>query len=137
MSVAYLLDTNVLSEPLRPEPSKSLLRTVRKHEGRLATCAPVWHELLFGYRRLPDSRRRTLLETYLRNVVQATIPILPYDETAAEWHARERARLSSKGRPPAFVDGQIASIAAVHDLTVVTANKKDFARFEIKTANWF
>jgi tRNA(fMet)-specific endonuclease VapC len=54
----------------------------------------------------------------------------PYDQEAAAWHARERARLSKRGRPPSAADGQIAAIASVHDLILVTANVKDFRRFK-------
>ena len=46
--------------------------------------------------------------------------ILPYDDGAAEWHARERARLSSKGLTPSFVDGQVAAITVVNGLILVT-----------------
>jgi tRNA(fMet)-specific endonuclease VapC len=63
---------------------------------------------------------------------------LPYNQAAAEWHAAERARLSNIGQPPPFADGQIAAIAKVNDLIVVTANDSDFKRFaEISVENWF
>lgn len=63
--------------------------------------------------------------------------ILPYDEQAAEWHARERARLSSQGRMPPFVDGQIAAIAKIHGLTLVTRNIQDFELFsDLVLENW-
>jgi tRNA(fMet)-specific endonuclease VapC len=58
------------------------------------------------------------------------LPILPYDEEAASWHARERARLARRGRPPSAADGQIAAIARVNELVLVTANSRDFRRFE-------
>jgi tRNA(fMet)-specific endonuclease VapC len=70
-------------------------------------------------------------------VVAPSIPILPYDEAAADWHARERARLLSEGRKPPFADGQIAAIAKVHDLAIVTANVRDFEAFEgITVEDW-
>jgi tRNA(fMet)-specific endonuclease VapC len=63
--------------------------------------------------------------------------ILPYDERAAEWHAKERARLSSLGQTPAFVDGQIAGIAKVNGLVLVTRNTIDFKKFSgLKVENW-
>jgi tRNA(fMet)-specific endonuclease VapC len=65
----------------------------------------------------------------MANVVLATMPILPYDQTAAEWHAAERARLSAIGRVPPFVDGQIAAIAATRGLILVTNNVSDFQHF--------
>jgi tRNA(fMet)-specific endonuclease VapC len=133
----YLLDTNVLSEPLRVTPDEAVMDALRTHEGESATAAPVWHELWFGCERLRPSRRRTLIETYLREVVAASLPILPYDREAAAWHSAERARLSKGGRPPPFVDGQIAAIAATNDLVLVTANAVDFGRFrDLRVEDW-
>lgn len=74
--------------------------------------------------------QRAPLEAYLRDVVFKSFPILPYDQEAATWHARERARHERVGRPGPYVDGPIAAIAYVHDLVLVTANVTDFARFE-------
>lgn len=130
MTLKYLLDTDVVSEPLRPKPSAAVVRKLQKHEQEIATASIVWHELRFGVERLPSSRRRDVVERYLGEVVRPSIPILVYDRAAAEWHARERARLASKGETPSFADGQIAAIAHVHDLTVVTFNEADFRRFE-------
>ena len=63
--------------------------------------------------------------------------ILPYDEAAATWHGQERARLERIGRPAPYVDGQIAAIAHVHGLTVVTANTEDFSRFKgVTVRDW-
>jgi tRNA(fMet)-specific endonuclease VapC len=65
------------------------------------------------------------------------LTILPYDEQAAEWHGAERARLEKRGRPPAAADAQIAAIACVNNLVVVTANAKDFRRFRgLSVENW-
>lgn len=130
MTLKYLLDTNVVSEPLRPKPSTAVVRKLRKHEQEIAIPSIVWHELRFGVERLPSSQRRDVIERYLEEVVLPSIPILAYDRAAAEWHARERARLVSRGETPPFADGQIAAIAHVHGLTVVTFNDADFRRFE-------
>ncbi|ETX01492.1 MAG: hypothetical protein ETSY2_37180, partial [Candidatus Entotheonella gemina] len=43
--------------------------------------------------------------------------IFSYDREAVLWHAEERARLASQGRIPPYVDGQIAAIAVVNNLT--------------------
>ena len=133
----YLLDTDVVSEPTRPAPSAEVLRWLERHEGESAIAAPVWHELRFGCERLPRSRRRDSIESYLVEVVLASLPILDYDRRAAEWHARERARLAKAGQPPPFVDGQIAAIARVNDLTLVTLNQRDFGWFEgLRVERW-
>lgn len=126
----YLLDTNVLSEPLLPEPDDKILRRLRDHRDRVATASVVWHEMVFGCYRLPPSARRSAIQEYLDRVLRPSIPILPYDARAAEWHAAERARLTATGRAPPFADGQIAAVARTNDLVIVTSNVADFARFD-------
>ena len=130
MSIGYLLDTNVLSEPIKSHPDARTLEGLSEHDGELATCSVVWHELCFGVARLATSKKRSAIEAYLEEAVRSILPILPYDQEAAAWHARERARLSKRGRPPSAADGQVAAIASVNELIVVTANVKDFRRFK-------
>jgi tRNA(fMet)-specific endonuclease VapC len=137
VSLKYLLDTNVVSEPLRPKPNRDVLRKLRRHDEEIAIPSIVWHELRYGVDRLPASRKRDVIERYLEDVVLTSMPILLYDREAAEWHAAERARLASRGETPAFVDGQIAAIAHAHDLTLVTFNVSDFRRFNgLDVVSW-
>jgi len=137
VNLKYLLDTNVVSEPLRPQPIRGIIRRLRRHEDEIAIPSVVWHELRFGMERLPPSRRRTVLERYLEDIVLATMPILDYDRDAAEWHAIERARLAARGETPPFADGQIAAIAGTRELTLVTFNDFDFKRFQgIRVVSW-
>lgn len=137
MSLKYLLDTNVVSEPLRPRPSPGVLARLRRHEGETAIGSIVWHELQFGCARLPRSRRREAVERYLADVVWPCFPVLEYGHAAADWHARERARLEGAGRPAPFVDGQIAAIAFVNDLVLVTADTSHFRRFKgLRVERW-
>jgi tRNA(fMet)-specific endonuclease VapC len=126
--VRYLLDANVLSEELKPRPNPGIAARVRLHRRDLATAAPVYHEMWFGALRRAPGRRRVEIERYLSETVRV-LPILPYDEAAAEWHAMERARLTALGRTPPFVDGQIAAIARTNNLVLVTANAVDFRDF--------
>ena len=133
----YLLDTNVVSEPLRPKPSPAVIRRLSEIGDEAAIGAPVWHELRFGCARLPPSRRRERFEHYIDTVVLANFPILEYDREAADWHALERARLSALGRTPPFTDGQIAAIAHVNGLILVTGNRRDFAGFRgLRLEDW-
>jgi len=135
--VRFLLDTNALSEPLRPAPKATFVRKYRKHAGELAIGSVTWHEALYGVARLAEGKRRRAVERYLREVVAATMEILPYTAAAAEWHATERARLGVRGRNMPFADGQIAAIARVNGLVLVTANERDFRDFEgLQVENW-
>jgi tRNA(fMet)-specific endonuclease VapC len=135
--VRFLLDTNAIAEPAKPLPSHHFLERFRKHDGEMAVSAIAWHEAWFGIERLPRGKRRHALGEYLNEVIGRSMPILPYDEAAATWHAKERARLAAVGRAPSLADGQIAAIAATNGLMLVTANTKHFAPFEhLKTADW-
>lgn len=133
----YLVDTNVLSEPVRKVPDEAVVNQLRQHGGELATASIVWHELTFGVGLLRPSRKRTAIERYLAEVISAALPILPYDAVAAEWHGAQRARLAKAGQTPAFADGQIAAVAAVHGLILVTDNVRDFEPFHgLRIERW-
>jgi tRNA(fMet)-specific endonuclease VapC len=137
VSLRYLLDTNAVSAPVVKVPDRRIVEQLERYGAVCAIAAPVWHELTYGCRRLPAGKRRVALEAYLEDVVRRSFPILPYDEAAATWHGEERARLEELGRPAPYVDGQIAAIAHVHDLVLVTANTAGFSRFKgIKVSDW-
>ena len=137
MTLRYLLDTSVVSAPVSKIPDPRILRRLEEHGHECAVAAPVWHELVYGCRRLAKWKRREAIESFLHDVVLASFPILPYDEAAATWHGHERARLESVGNPAPFTDGQIAAIAHANDLVLVTLNVKDFTRFkELNVTNW-
>lgn len=87
--------------------------------------------------RLPQSKRRESIWNYIHESV-LNLPVLDYDLKTAQWHAQERARLSKIGKTPAFVDGQIASIAYCNNLILVTNNVSDFEFFNnLMVENWF
>ncbi|AFY50435.1 putative nucleic acid-binding protein, contains PIN domain [Nostoc sp. PCC 7524] len=138
MSLKYLLDTNILSESKRPQPNDKVMGKLRLYRQEIATATVVIHEMLYGCLRLPMSKKRQDIEDYINNVILAQLPLFDYNLQAAQYHAQERARLSKVGRKPAFVDGQIASIAVTNDLILVTNNVTDFQDFELlKIENWF
>jgi tRNA(fMet)-specific endonuclease VapC len=137
VTARYLLDTSIVSSPISKQPNAEVLRQLEERGHECAIAAPVWHELTFGCRRLPRGKRRDAVETYLQDVVLASFAVLAYDEDAAHWHGIERSRLEGLGKPAPYVDGQIAAIAYVNELTLVTANVKDFARFKgVEVENW-
>ncbi len=135
--IKYLLDTNVISELAKSVPNKTVVEKFKKYRHQIAIAAPVWHELLYGCCRLPVSRKRDAIESFLNNVVKPYLAVLPYDLKSAEWHASERARLSLIGQIPSFTDGLIASISAANRLILVTRNIHDFEMFSgLKIENW-
>jgi tRNA(fMet)-specific endonuclease VapC len=130
VSIRYLLDTSLVSSPISKVPDPGVLAQLEARGSECAIAAPVWHELMFGCQRLPDGKRREAIEAYLEDVVLASFPVISYDAAAAQWHGVERARLEALGKHPPYVDGQIAAIAHVNGLTLVTLNVKDFSRFK-------
>lgn len=135
--IRYLLDTNVLSQAVLARGDRGVLARLETDYRSCGVPSPVVHELTYGFERLEPSAKRRLLEEFVRDAVCRGLPILPYDESAAVWHAAERARLERRGRTPSAADGQIAAIAAVHGLTLVTANLRHFADFDgLRVEDW-
>ena len=133
----YLLDLSTISEPLRLKPASGVLRKLREHDGETAIPAPVWHELRYSCARIPLSPRRQAIECFIESVVLASFPILDYDRAAADWHALERARLTAAGKTPPFVAGQIAAIAHVNDLILITSSIGNFKAFQgLQLRSW-
>ena len=135
--MTYLLDTNILSELVRPQPNEDVQNRVTAAEKECAIATLVWHELLYGFHRMTEGTKKRTLERYLFESVDL-LPKLAYDDRAAKWQARERARLERLGQSASFVDGQIAAIAATNGLSLVTRNVRDFEHFEgLEIRNWF
>lgn len=133
-----LLDTNVLSEPLRERPDPVVMEQLEQADHVFHTASVVLHELSYGMARLPTGRRQQRFRSYLQGLLGSGLTVLPYDRKAALWHGEQRARLEAGGLRPAFADGQIAAIAATQELVLVTRNTRDFAGFEgLELLNWF
>jgi tRNA(fMet)-specific endonuclease VapC len=133
----FLLDTSTVSGAMWKTPDPGVLEKLEEHGGECAISAHVWHELRYGVGRLPRGKRRDMLEAFLRDVVYPTLPILAYDERAAEWLALERVRLEKTGKQTPVVDGQIAAVAATNGIPIVTANVTDFSVFKgLAVHNW-
>jgi tRNA(fMet)-specific endonuclease VapC len=134
----FLLDTNVLSEPLKPSPNLKVMAQLAEHGAVLAIASVTYHEVKYGYLRLPDSQRKERIYLYIQQRIEGGLSILPYDDRAAAWHAAGRDRLTKQGKSPPYVDGQIAAIAAVNQLVLVTRNVTDFENFQdLQLENWF
>jgi tRNA(fMet)-specific endonuclease VapC len=134
----YVLDTNTLSVLENVPYHPVVAQRINAHQHEIAITSVTWHELWYGYHRLPASQRKERVRNFLYDVELLQLPVLPYGEAAAAWFAEERARLSLLGKTPAYADGQIAAITAVNQLTLVTRNTPDFTPFHHLTLqNWF
>lgn len=123
--MAYLFDTDALSEVLKPRPTVAYiewLRTVPRADQ--FTSAVVIGELFAGAFRSADAAR------HLENIerVLPTISVLPYDSATARVYGRIRARLEGAGKMLADADLQIAATALQHELELVTGNLRHFER---------
>lgn len=137
LSAIYLLDTNILSELAKREPCAAVERRLAAHQFQCAVGATTIEELAFGIHRLPPSPKRDMLDVWLDQMLNSLV-LLPYDHYCALWLGRERARLATSGKPAPRADGEIAAIAAVNELVLVTRNTADFANFSgLRLENWF
>jgi tRNA(fMet)-specific endonuclease VapC len=138
MGLKYLLDTNILSEPVKKIPDQNVLKALDKYAGEYCTCVTVWHELVYGIELLERSKKKDLLSAYLESLVRGGLTVLSYEKISANWFSKERARLSKIGIISPISDGEIAAISAVNALTLVTRNGSDFENFNgLMIENWF
>ena len=137
----YLLDSNVISEIIKPEPSFSVIKKLAEHSGDCAISVTTWHELIYRIEQLEESYRKTQLSNFIQNDVKQSFKIIPYTENAAKLHAEIRAKLKKEGILLPFADSQIAVIALENRMTLATKNTKDFVQitkyFPLKLENWW
>jgi hypothetical protein len=128
----YLLDTNIISNVVKPEPSQALLAWFgAQKDDDLFIASLTIAEIQRGILEKPPGRKRSVLDTWFSGPEGPPAlfagRILPFDERAALLWARLMAGGKARGRPRNALDMIIASIAAANDCIVVTANEKDFA----------
>jgi toxin FitB len=124
-----VLDTNVVSEIMKPEPSGAVSNWVRDRSAgkQLWTTSITLAEVLFGIALLPAGRRQDQLHSSAADLFEAfTHQMLPFDALAAQHYASIANGCRRLGRPIAGFDAQIASICASHDAALATRNVKDF-----------
>lgn len=124
-----VLDTNVISEVLRPEPESRVIVWMEGLTGEVAITAVTLAELLAGVRRLPEGRRGSALAAKIDAALvpyRQTRAILPFDDSAAEQYADVLVARERAGLPIHTADAQIAAICRAHGATCATRNSKDF-----------
>ena len=128
-----LLDTNVMSELMRGMPDNTVIRWFEHNSHlKLFSSAVTKAEILLGVALLPEGRRKQALaeDAELTFAEDFASECLPFDKDAAivfAWVASSRKKL---GKPVGMADAQIAAIALVNELTLVTRNTKDFEQIE-------
>ncbi len=136
--MAFVVDTNVVSELMRVDPDPNVYRWVNdRDESELFLTAVVEAELRIGISVLPQGQRRNELETTLEQTLTVDFNnrVLPFDSEAARAFATIGAHRRSIGKPTTVMDCQIAAIARSNGATVVTRNVSDFEDCGIEIIN--
>ena len=136
--MTVLLDTNIVSELLRPSPEPAVEAWVGEHPaGDLYFSAVGEAELRYGVAILPPGRRRDALAVAIEAILREDFEerILPFDSAAAREYADIATTRRTAGRPVAPADCQIAAIARSLDMALATRNVRDFEDVDIKLVN--
>jgi predicted nucleic acid-binding protein len=132
----YLLDTNIISDLVRPSPSESLMVWMAEQDDEdLFISSLTVAEIRRGVLERPAGKRRDQLEAWFLGPEgpQALFAgrVLPFDEAAALIWARLMADGKVTGKPRSALDTIIAAVAEANGCTVVTDNEKDFTGVQI------
>ena len=132
----YLLDTNILSNVIKPAPSQSLLAWMADQEDdSLFISSLAVAEISRGILELPRGKKRRQLDDWYSGPEgpQALFPgrVLPFDEKAALIWARLMSEGTAKGKPRSALDMMIAAVAEANHCILVTDNEKHFQGIDI------
>jgi|ERR1700722_14418418 predicted nucleic acid-binding protein len=133
-----VLDTNVLSEAVKPGPARAVLGWLALEPSfSLFTTAITQAELLYGVARMPKGRRQSELHAAITRILTELFAgrILPFDSDAAVSFGSIAASRRAMGRPISQWDAQIAAIAHSRGAALATRNVGDFEHCGIKVLN--
>ena len=138
-----MLDTNVLSELMRPQPNETVVNWVDSQDkSEIGICAITVAEILHGIARLPDSKRKVIFFDIANNMFSHVFSgrILPFDYSAAKHYAEIMALRERAGKAISMADAQIAAVCqsagrANTNPTLVTRNIKDFTNLGLFLIN--
>jgi predicted nucleic acid-binding protein len=124
-----VLDTNVLSEMMRPTPDANVAAWMSARPATsLFTTTVTQAEILYGLQLLSSAKRRSQLEAAVSQMFATDFAgrVLPFDQAAAQLYAQIAAARRRAGRPITQFDAQIAAIARSRDAKVATRDVADF-----------
>jgi toxin FitB len=132
----FLVDANVLSEGMRPQPNRRVFEWLEDNEQEVVIDPVILGEIRMGILLLPVGRKRQSLERWFEVGVQKIV-CLPWDAPIAIRWAELLAQLRLSGRSMPVTDSMIAATALTHDLTMVTRNVRDFKGAGLRVINPF
>jgi predicted nucleic acid-binding protein len=129
----YLVDTNILSEPTKPQPNSRVEKWIADYETDFYTSSLVIAEPLNGLEKLPEGERKRRLAPQVERLVgKFGGRILSFNlRVAREW-VRLQAELRSKVHLMSWEDSIIAATARHHGLTLATHNTADFLQAGVR-----
>lgn len=130
-----ILDTNVLSELMRPAPAERVVRWIAARPAvALFTTTVTEGELHYGVELLPVGKRRLQLEVALRAIFEEDLAarVLPFDSAAARVFGQIASARRQAGRPISHADAQIAAIARSRGAEIATRNVADFEGCDVR-----
>jgi predicted nucleic acid-binding protein len=133
-----ILDTNVVSEPLKRDPSAAVLEWLdRQSPATLYLTTISQAELLAGVLALPAGKRRTELQRVVNNELVSLFAnrILPFGVSSAAAYAEVVTAANAAGNPIDFADAAIGAIAVEHNFILATRNERDFKGTSVKILN--
>src|SRR5579864_108376 len=133
-----ILDTNVLSEVMRPAPSARVLDWLAKESAlSVFTTTIAMAEILYGIELLPKGRRRAALASAAEAMFEEDFAgrILPFDSDAARVFPKIAGARRASGRPITQLDAQIAAIAQSRGAAIATRNTSDFEECGVMVVN--
>lgn len=138
MKKIYLLDTNIVSEPVKKIPNENVLIELEARSKWSAISVISWSELLQGIQLMPEGKRRHHIESFIMNDINALYEKIPFDEHAAFIYSNLYSDYLKKGFQPPIHDLQIAATAISNNMILVTRNTKDFENIPgLMLENWF
>ncbi|MYL23181.1 PIN domain-containing protein [Halomonas alkaliantarctica] len=133
-----VLDTNVLSELMRPAPDARVVDWLDRQDARSVTISAITvAEILYGIERLPDGKRKRGFAAMVAAMFEEDFSgrILSFDSEAAIHYAEQVAASESAGRQVHMADAQMAAICIQHGAVLATRNLKDFEMLTVETIN--
>jgi len=135
-----LLDTNIISELMKPLPSSQVITWLdQQNTTSLFITTITIAEIAYGIHVLPQSNRRSFLEDAFNKAINESFKhrILIFDAIAAHIYGKIMSHRKQLGRPLSVLDGQIAAIASANQATLATRNSHDFIECNIDLINPF